>query len=225
MTGSISVQIDLRNRLGPARDQGRRPTCLAFAASDAHAGLRAPWPPLSCEAAFFHAQRRAKRPSQVGATLPSIIEALAEDGQPLETVWPYLATLPEPWAAPDFNDPVYHCIGAPAAPSWDHLVASLESGRLVLMLMMLSQGFFTPDAFGVVQLHSGPPDPAIRHAVLAVGHGEVGGEPAVLVRNSWGNGWGVDGHAWLPRSYVAASLFGTALFKEKSDVSGDPVAA
>jgi len=44
---SITVSVDLRPQFGPVRDQGDRPTCLAFAASDAHAGLRDPWEPLS----------------------------------------------------------------------------------------------------------------------------------------------------------------------------------
>ena len=34
---SITVRHDLRGRFGPARDQGGRETCLAFAMSDAHA--------------------------------------------------------------------------------------------------------------------------------------------------------------------------------------------
>jgi hypothetical protein len=48
----ITVQKDLRSELGAARNQGPRPTCLAFAASDAHAALRPGWSPLSCEFAF-----------------------------------------------------------------------------------------------------------------------------------------------------------------------------
>ena len=31
---TVDVECDLRFRFGPARDQGSRPTCLAFAASD-----------------------------------------------------------------------------------------------------------------------------------------------------------------------------------------------
>ena len=33
----IAVECDLGSLFGAARDQGDRPTCLAFAASDAHA--------------------------------------------------------------------------------------------------------------------------------------------------------------------------------------------
>ena len=49
---SITVRKDLRGRFGPVRDQGVRPTCLAFAASDAHAATREPWAELCCEYLF-----------------------------------------------------------------------------------------------------------------------------------------------------------------------------
>jgi len=48
------------------------------------------------------------------------------------------------------------------------------------------------------------------HAVVAVGYddkkkiGEDSG--ALLIRNSWGTGWGVGGYGWLPYSYVEAGL-------------------
>ena len=87
----ITVETDLRPLFGPVRDQGSRPTCLAFAASDAHAGLRPDWVELSCEYAFYHAQKLTGRSSQVGATLPSILDTLRNQGQPAEQDWPYLA--------------------------------------------------------------------------------------------------------------------------------------
>jgi hypothetical protein len=91
---SLSVLVDLRSMFGPARNQGPRPTCMAFAASDTHAALRHSLSPLSCEYAFYHAQRRSGRPPSRGALLSSTLDALREDGQPEEPGWPYLATTP-----------------------------------------------------------------------------------------------------------------------------------
>ena len=91
----IDIVTDLRPMLGPVRDQGARPTCLAFAASDAHAALRNGWTPLSCEFAYYHAQRRAKRPHQSGATLSAMLETLQIDGQPAKAGWAYLDKVPD----------------------------------------------------------------------------------------------------------------------------------
>ncbi|MEO6071280.1 MAG: C1 family peptidase [Chitinophagaceae bacterium] len=39
------------------------------------------------------------------------------------------------------------------------------------------------------------------HAVMAVGFDDA--QQAVLVRNSWGTGWGIKGHFWMPYAYIA----------------------
>ena len=54
----IKSVVDLRGDLGPARDQDPRPTCMAFAASDAHGAARDGWEPLSTEWAYYHALKR-----------------------------------------------------------------------------------------------------------------------------------------------------------------------
>src|SRR5947209_11100339 len=92
---AITVRHDLRGRFGPARDQGGRATCLAFALSDAHAAaLAQPGTPLSCEYLFYHAKQHDKTPAHAGTTIPAIRAALERDGQPVESAWPYLSALP-----------------------------------------------------------------------------------------------------------------------------------
>ena len=67
---------------------------MAFAASDTHAAVRPDWEPLSCEYAYYHALRYDGGTPNDGATLPGMMTAIAQDGQPYEADWPYLRVLP-----------------------------------------------------------------------------------------------------------------------------------
>lgn len=218
---AIAVSVDLRSLFGPARDQGSRPTCLAFAASDIHAALRPGWTPLSCEYAFYHAQRRAGRPPDRGSTLISMLDAVRLDGQPEEKGWPYRAVTPDEatWNPPDEVGPLFYRLGENLIPACEHITRELDQRRPVILLMTLSRAFYNPNAQAVVHpAHGEMPEPARRHAVVGVGHGAVDGERAILVRNSWGLKWGRAGHAWLTESFVTPRLFAAALLLEEADV-------
>lgn len=225
----IDIVRDLRPLFGPARDQGARPTCLAFAASDTHAGLRDGWAPLSCEFAFYAAQKRAGRPPTSGALLSTMLDALRLDGQPDEKGWPYLAAVPADhrlWTPPATVGPLYGRNGERDGTDLSSILAALDRDTPVLMLTMLSRSFFQPRGDGVVDpANDELPEPAQRHAVVAVGHGTVDGTPAILIRNSWGPGWGLEGHAWLTERFLAPRLFATANLTEEVDVSSHTAAA
>lgn len=223
------MSVDLRPEFGPARDQGPRPTCLAFAASDAHAGLRSGWAPLSCEYAFYYAQRRTGRPPGKGALLSSMLDVLRKEGQPEESGWPYLPTTPTnaaSWVPPAIVGTLYGRAGEKAGASIEQLIHELNEGRPTLILIFLSQAFYHPAPQGVVHPAAGEaPQPERRHAVIAVGHGNVNAHRAVLVRNSWGERWGNGGYGWLTEPFLGPRLFAVAKLTEEVDVSAHPAAA
>jgi Papain family cysteine protease len=228
MTG-VAIKTDLRKFFGPVRDQGQRPTCLAFAASDLHAALRGPWAPLSCEYLFYHAQRRGKRKPQEGALLMAMLDAVRNDGQPHESDWPYLSAVPADlaqWTPPPGISPLFRRASDTESHTVDTMVSELDGGRPLLVLMRLSWSFDWVKPDGIVDEAAGEqPDLNRRHAVIAAGHGEVNGQRAIVIRNSWGDGWADGGYAYLTEKYLVPRVFQLAIFKEDLSVSPRSVAA
>ena len=84
---SITVRKDLRGRFGSARDQGRRPTCLVFAASDSHAATRQPWSELCCEYLFYAAKQHDKTAPESGARMSSCATCSNTSGNLTRPPW------------------------------------------------------------------------------------------------------------------------------------------
>jgi hypothetical protein len=215
---SVDVLLDLRLEFGEARDQGPRPTCMAFTASDAHAGVRAGWDPLSVEWAYYHAVRRDGANPDDGATLTSMLKVLEADGQPHETGWPYIARPildPAVWKPPPPGvSPLFRRDGNRIAATFDEVIEQLDAGVPVLMTMELSDAFYRPDEDGIVDATE-KPDPKRKHAVVAVGHGVRAAERMILTRNSWGHDWGIAGYAWLTESYLTPRLLRAAILTKE----------
>jgi C1A family cysteine protease len=95
-----------------------------------------------------------------------------------------------------------------------------------LTLLRLSTSFDWVKTDGVVD--PGPnekPDLFRRHAVISVGHGEINGQRAVLIRNSWGDGWGASGYGWLTEKFLLPRVFRLGILKEDLSVSPHYAAA
>lgn len=221
----VAVACNLRTEFGEVRDQGPRPTCLAFAVSDAHAANRPGWVPLSCEYAFYHAQRRGQRPPSVGSRLFDMLSAVRDNGQPQEENWPYLSSNPtdlSTWKPPADVGELFRRESDVKQRHLDDIIHTLDGGSPVLVIMCLSDSFYNCAGHGIILQSTGEkPDQARRHAVVAVGHGMIKGERSVLIRNSWGTTWGDGGHAWLTESYLIPCLIRTAILSEDPNDRAD----
>ncbi|MDB5437827.1 MAG: peptidase [Caulobacteraceae bacterium] len=200
--------IDLRTSLGPARDQGARSTCVAFAFSAAHAHARCSLDQLSAEHLHYHTHARSPgHQIEMGVNPAEAAIALEINGQCDEAGWPYLTALPAHpanYAPPATATPSYTRSVTVITTALKPLIDSLNGGKPVALAMLLSVAFYRP-ACGLVVATPTDTDTSY-HAVVAVGHGLLGSEPAILIRNSWGSGWGLSGHAWLTASYLVPRL-------------------
>jgi hypothetical protein len=200
----IVPTIDLRSKHGAIRDQGKRPTCLAFALSElnrVHAGAPAD---LSPEYLYMEAARQMAgwRPGE-GLNIDSGLQAVGTPGQPEEASCPYQpAEPPLPLAAASSHHPMYGSRLKRLRNDLQIVTATITAGSSVGLVVQLTQEFFDPRD-GTVEFSSAV-IPWQSHAVVGVGLGNdtATGEAHVLIRNSWGPTWGTDGHAWLPARYV-----------------------
>jgi len=204
---TLSVRIDLRETWGAARDQGARSACLACAASDAHAHAHERRRPLSAEFLFYHAgQLMPGKDATAGLTFSAVDTALKAHGQPDEEEWPYSLTPPSPWNPPAVTTRWYGSLHT-AAFDVATIVRTIESRQPVVLGVKLSAGFYSVTTAPFVIPAAGPGFGG--HAVLGVGIADCApvGE-LILIRNSWGSGWGEDGYGWLPTAYLHDKLIG-----------------
>lgn len=211
---AVTVDCDLQHLFGPVRDQEARPTCMAFAASDTHASGRPGWEPLSCEYAYYYALQHDGGAPGDGTTLPGMLAAVAQEGQPQEQGWPYLSVLPNDltqWKPPANVGQLFR--RASEEQQSTALYTLLDGGSPVIVVLAISNAFYRPDAEGVVTGNE-PISRARCHAVIAVGHGWRDSERLIFVRNSWGDLWGLGGYAWLTEQHLIPRVIALAIMKE-----------
>lgn len=204
----IQTLIDFSTALGPVRDQGARGMCLAFASSDFNQRENGLSDHLSVEYLAHHAA--ASIPGWTladGLNFPAVVQTLAATGQPLESVYPYVAAHEgQPLIAPPLiTADIYKCTAQQNGAAAQAVLAALLASKPVCLGLAITDEWFNPQQ-GIIQYvtsYNGD-----NHAVLAVGLGidPLVNEQFVLIRNSWGPGWGNNGHAWLPQRYLQTHL-------------------
>lgn len=216
----MDVEIDLSRGLGAAREQGLRPTCLAFAATSAHEMLHGRSDPLCPEWLYYHAVRRAGDPPDAGSRLTPTAQSLYDDGQPDEAEWPYCAAIDHNnWRPPSVPVWLAHAEGTVERVDFDSVLRRLDAGEPTVLAMRIDHTFDSwdvEDGYALIR-HAPPPfSDASAHAVLAVGYGRKNSITHIMIRNSWGVDWGVGGHAWISETYVRERTYGTLRLKEKN---------
>ena len=203
------MSVDHRRSQTSVRDQGARGTCVAFAVTAAHEWLRGISTELSEESAILAAKAAGCTLASEATTVNYALMGLTSVGQCSLSAWPYgkpqYPSRPTNW----------NILGKLSLGKWSSvsngfvgIASELDRGRPVVATV-----HFVPDAWiaasdnGLVRDISGAKVTA--HAVLAVGHDNIGRqegtEQVLIFKNSWGQ-WGDDGYGYLTRSYVDRHL-------------------
>jgi C1A family cysteine protease len=221
----VAAAVDLRAACSPIEDQGSLGSCTA----NAGVGLleyferRAHGKYLDGSRSFLYKATRNLLgwKGDHGAYLRTTMKAMALFGVPPEAIRPYDAATfdDEPPAfcyafAQNFKAIRYYRLDPAGTPGTDVLTAVKRNLAAGLPSMF---GFTVYSSMPGIGQGSGDipyprPGDAVKggHAVVAVGYDDahtIGDEEgALLIRNSWGVGWGEKGYGWLPYRYLVEQV-------------------
>lgn len=228
---SVSASVDLRQWCSPIEDQGSLGSCTAQAGAGVveYFEKRAFGKYIDASRLFLYKATRnlMHATGDSGAFLRSTMGALTLFGVPPEEYWQY--------SIPDFdNEPPAFCYafaqnyqaityyrldpyGTPKDALLNRIKTDLGAGLPPMFGFTVYSSVSQADKTGAIPYPTAGEKIVGGHAVVAVGYddartikntnrGAVETKGALLIRNSWGTGWGEAGYGWLPYEYVLKGL-------------------
>jgi len=207
--GTLPGSVDQRAQQAPVYDQGDLGSCTAFSMGK---GMREYMQrkngeklvPLS--ALWLYYEERVLMGTvneDSGANMIDGINVLRDQGNAVETAWPYATAqfkVKAPAAA--YEGAAAHKIAsATELAELADIKVALANGQPVVFGFMVYSSFQRIGKNGVMPMPK--PNESILggHAVHAVGYDDA--KQALIVRNSWGKGWGDQGYFYMPYTFAA----------------------
>ncbi|HWG97590.1 MAG TPA: C1 family peptidase [Nitrospira sp.] len=207
---TLPPKVDLRDDCSPIEDQGQLGSCTANALVGNLEFLekKAGHNPANLSRLFIYYNERAMEGTiseDAGAMIRDGVKSLVKWGVCTEKRWPYkinkFAKKPSPSCykqAGDYQVTSYHRI-----IGLQQMKQCLAEGYPFVFGFSVYEAFESPHVAKTGQLNV--PKPGEKqlggHAVMAVGYDES--VRRMLVRNSWGTDWGIQGYFTMPYDYIS----------------------
>ena len=245
-TKSLPSSIDLREWCSGVEDQGNLGSCTAHAGVGVieYYERKAFGRHIDASRLFLYKVTRnlMKMKGDTGAYLRTTMGAMVLFGVPPEGYWPYTdgekSFDKEPSAfcyafAQNYQTIKYFRHDPPGTKAEEVLQrvkSYLSKGHPSMFGFTVYNSIEQAEETGSIPFPSSKERIEGGHAIVAVGyddkmkirnaHSKVETTGALLIRNSWGKGWGENGYGWLPYEYVLRGLaedFWSILKKEWID--------
>jgi C1A family cysteine protease len=227
----LPVKVDLRKWCSPVEDQEDLGSCTANAVAAAveYSERKTTGKHLDASRLFLYKVTRnlMKTTGDTGGFLKSALGALVLFGMPPEEYWPYetknFDIEPNSFCYAFAQN--YRCISYfrhdPNGTSPEEVLTSVKQYLVNSIPSVFGFTVYQSIQTQEVAKTGCIPFPYVKekilggHAIIAVGYDDKkkipsaagrGTAGALLIRNSWGEGWGEAGYGWLPYEYVLQGL-------------------
>jgi C1A family cysteine protease len=229
---TLPKSINLREWCSPVEDQGMLGSCTAHAGAGIieYYERKSFGKHIDASRLFLYKVTRnlMKMKGDTGAYLRTTIGAMVLFGVPPEDYWPYADDEKkfdkEPPAfcyafAQNYQTIKYYRHDTPETPAntiLNRVKTYLSSGHPAMFGFTVYNSIEQAEKTGKIPFPSSREKIEGGHAVAVVGYddsikinntyGQKETTGALLIRNSWGKGWGDEGYGWLPYDYILKGL-------------------
>lgn len=204
----LPATVDLRPKCPPIYQQGSLGSCTSQAGCAARIMLSDLKVSLS-RLHLYYSERELEGTinTDSGATMRDIGKALQKYGVCEENYFPYnISNFANPPSNQAITNGEKYKIAAYYSLSNTTQIRQtlLQSQKPILARVELYDSFQSTPSSGIIKMPTG--DFVGGHAVLVVGYSDTG--KYLIIRNSWGTGWGKSGYGFLPYDYVIGGYAG-----------------